>query len=150
MKKYFIMGEDMPKKEVSREEAQLFLFDSDYHVIVEDEENEDAENVKSSFSEKPSWKPFEFPERSGYKVSGYTIIKYDSMEYRGNTIVPYIPEGAEKTDVQNVWKLVDKIYQAVPKYEILPTDGCGECAKCIRYQCSRRKSGIKCRNYKDS
>lgn len=153
--KYFIIGEDIPKTEITAEEAAQFRAEDDYRLIVTDDDGREI-RAEAAPEEKPEsapdWEPFDFgPAPRGMEYTGYKITRYD---LEGLSIpVDAVPEGAVKTETPNRWKIqyrpgVYDIIVASPLYCTVVTPTAGDCAGCTRYTCSRRDKGVRCRNYR--
>lgn len=79
MKKYFLIGEDIDRTEITAEEAAQRRFDGDYRVVVEDDEPAvKVGPVAVSATAEPDWEPFAFPEKPGYRLTGHIITRYDN------------------------------------------------------------------------
>ena len=95
-------------------------------------------------------KSFEFPAKPGYRLTGYTLVRYD--EEGLSTRIDSLPENAIEVE-PNRWHTpstpgcYDMII-AHPVYDLVSASACGECEGCKRTTCSRRQNGVKCRNYK--
>lgn len=153
--RYFIIGEDVPKTEITAAEAAQFRAEDDYRLIVTDDDGNAirAETVPESAMEmEPDWIPFDFgPAPAGMECTGYKITRYDP---EGLSVpVDSIPDNAVKTATPNRWKVPStpgcyEVIIATPQYRTVKTPACGDCAGCVRYTCSRREKGIRCRNYR--
>ena len=148
MKKYYLVGEDIARHEITAEEAREYAGDSDYRVIVEDDGQQEPRRVASA-DPAPDWEPFVFPPREGYRLTGYEIVRSD---YEGRSFpADSIPAEAVKTQWANRWEVQGvnpDIYEAIPVYEPITCEGVGACASCKRLTCSRRGAGARCHNYK--
>lgn len=149
MKKYYLVGEDIARREISAEEAREYAGDSDYRVIVEDDGKQETVASQAAEYPAPGWEPFVFPPREGYRLTGYEIERSD---YEGRSFpADSIPAEAVKTQWANRWEVQGvnpDIYEAIPVYEPITCEGVGACASCKRLTCSRRGAGVRCRNYK--
>ena len=154
MKRYFLIGEDTHKTEITAEEAAMYYNDSDYRIIIDGEAETAAHQAQDTKNDpEPDWEPFAFPEKPGYRLTSYVIWCSDESGEAKTHQVESVPEGAQKTAEPNVWQqryspLQSYTYKAVPLYEIIRTEAYGECEGCTRYTCSKRQLGKKCRNYK--
>lgn len=148
MKKYYLVGEDIARREITAEEAREYAGDSDYRVIVEENGKQEPHRVASA-DPAPDWEPFVFPPREGYRLTGYEIVRSD---YEGRSFpADSIPAEAVKTQWANRWEVPGvnpAIYYAEPVYEPITCEGVGACASCKRLTCSHRGAGVRCRNYK--
>lgn len=147
-KKYYLVGEDIARHEITEAEAREYAGDSDYRVIVEDDAQEETRRSVSAYP-APDWEPFVFPPREGYQLTGYEVVRSD---YEGRSFpADAIPAEAVKTQWANRWEVQGvnpDIYEAIPVYEPITCEGVGACASCKRLTCSRRGAGVRCRNYK--
>lgn len=151
MKKYYLIGEDIDRTEITAEEAAQRQFDGDYRVVIED----DKPTVKADHEEvgtaaESDWEPFAFPEKPGYRLTGYIITRYDDEGLSDR--MDSIPADAVKTAEPNRWSWKVGVCRysiiASPVYDLIHTASCGGCEGCKRMTCSRRQNGVKCRNYK--
>lgn len=147
-KKYYLVGEDIARHEITAEEAREYAGDSDYRVIVEDDGQQEPRRSVSAYP-APDWEPFVFPPREGYRLTGYEIVRsdYEGRSFPANSI----PAEAVKTQWANRWEVQGvnpDIYEAIPVYEPITCEGVGACASCKRLTCPRRGAGVRCRNYK--
>lgn len=149
MKKYYLVGEDIARREITAEEAREYAGDSDYRVIVEDDGKQETAAAQAAEYPAPDWEPFVSPPREGYRLTGYEIERSD---YEGRSFpADSIPAEAVKTQWANRWEVQGvnpDIYEAIPVYEPITCEGVGACASCKRLTCSRRGAGVRCRNYK--
>lgn len=149
MKKYYLVGEDIARREITAEEAREYAGDSDYRVIVEDDGKQETAAAQAAEYPAPDWEPFVVPPREGYRLTGYEIERSD---YEGRSFpADSIPAEAVKTQWANRWEVQGvnpDIYEAIPVYEPITCEGVGACASCKRLTCSRRGAGVRCRNYK--
>nr|DAE21027.1 MAG TPA: hypothetical protein [Siphoviridae sp. ct8LX107] len=149
MKKYYLVGEDIARREITAEEAREYAGDSDYRVIAEDDGKQETAAAQAAEYPAPDWEPFVFPPREGYRLTGYEIERSD---YEGRSFpADSIPAEAVKTQWANRWEVQGvnpDIYEAIPVYEPITCEGVGACASCKRLTCSRRGAGVRCRNYK--
>ena len=149
MKKYYLVGEDIARREITAEEAREYAEDSDYRVIAEDDGKQETAAAQAAEYPAPDWEPFVFPPREGYRLTGYEIERSD---YEGRSFpADSIPAEAVKTQWANRWEVQGvnpDIYEAIPVYEPITCEGVGACASCKRLTCSRRGAGVRCRNYK--
>jgi hypothetical protein len=151
MKKYFLIGEDIDRTEITAEEATQRQFDGDYRVVVEDDEPAvKVDSVAISATAEPDWEPFAFPEKPGYRLTGHIITRYDNEGLSDR--MDSVPADAIKTEEQNRWSwkvgLCHYSIIASPVYDIIATTACGGCEGCKRMTCPRRQNGVKCRNYR--
>lgn len=148
MKKYYLVGEDIARREITAEQARKYAGDSDYRVIVEEDGKQEPRRVASA-DLAPDWEPFVFPPREGYRLTGYEIVRSD---YEGRSFpADSIPAEAVKTQWANRWEVPGvnpAIYYAEPVYEPITCEGVGACVSCKQLTCSRRGAGARCRNYK--
>lgn len=152
MKRYFLIGEDIDRTEITAEEAAQRQFDGDYRVVVEDDEPAaNVDPVAISTIAEPDWKPFAFPEKPGYRLTGHIITRYDNEGLSDR--MDSIPASAVKTAEPNLWSwnvgLCHYFIIASPVYDIIATAGCDGCEGCKRMTCHRRQNGVKCRNYRE-
>lgn len=146
--RYFVIGEDIPKTEITAQEAAQFVQNDDYKLIVTDD-NGDPIKKKSAPTPQPEpdWVPFDFgPVPDGYTFAGYVIRWCDYEGYDG--VLDAVPAGAKKLAEPNTWRYLDRRITVSPKYEMVVTPARGECAGCDRITCTRRSIGVRCRNYR--
>ena len=147
-KKYYLVGEDIARHEITAEEAREYAGDSDYRVIVEEDGQQEPRRSVSAYP-SPDWEPFVFPPREGYRLTGYEIVR---SNYEGRSFpATSIPAEAVKTQWANRWEVPGvnpDIYYAEPVYEPIVCESAGACASCKRLTCPRRGAGVRCRNYK--
>lgn len=154
VEKYFLIGEDIPKTEISEEDAAWHSWEDDYRVVS-------SGKAKMAEAEEPSadpdWEPFIFPELPGKVLVGYTVYREDIAGEFTPVVVDSVPEGAEKLPTPNHWVVWDTRGYTGSKYIAYPvyttaaqtaSDASGACAGCKRTACPRRKLGEKCRNYR--
>ena len=151
MKRYFLIGEDIDRTEITAEEAAQRQFDGDYRVVVEDDEPAvKADPAAVSATAEPDWEPFVFLEKPGYRLTGHIITRYDNKGLSDR--MDSIPADAVKTAEPNRWNWRVGVCRysifARPVYDIIATAGCGGCEGCKRMTCTRRQNGVKCRNYR--
>lgn len=153
--RYFVIGEDIPKTEITAEQAANVRDEDDYRVIVADDDGTPVHNPArpaAPTEPAPAWVPFDFgPAPKGYIYTGYTIQWYDGEGFEGT--LDEIPKDAVKLSAPNRWKWYfgaggERLISAVSNYEIIKTEACPACAGCTRYTCVRRQNGPRCRNYK--
>ena len=135
MKRYFLIGEDINRTEITAEEAAQRQFDGDYRVVVEDDEPAvKADPATVSAAAEPDWKPFTFPEKPGYRLTGYIITRYDNEGLFDR--MDSVPADAIKMEEQNRWSwkvgLCQYFIIASPVYDIIATVACGGCKGCKR------------------
>ena len=153
--RYFVIGENIPKTEITAEEAEDFRDEDDYRLIITDDAGhpirQNSYPAPKSVKE-PTWVPFDFgPVPEDYSYTGYDIIRYDN---EGLSIpMESIPTSAVKTADPNRWKMPSTpgcydLIVARPHYRRVAKPACGECAGCNRITCTRRSKGVRCRNYR--
>lgn len=140
--KHFLIGEDIPKTEISAEDAAVYSLEDDYRVIS-------SEKPRKAETEEPSavpdWEPFVFPELAGKVLVGYTVYREDIAGEFTPVLVDSVPDGAEKLPTPNHWVVWEtpgytgSEYIAYPVYTVAQTasDASGACAGCKRTACSR-------------
>ena len=78
-------------------------------------------------------KSFEFPAKPGYKLTGYTLIRYD--EEGLSTQIDSLPENAIEIE-PNRWHTPSTpgcydLIVAHPVYDLISVAACGGCSGCV-------------------
>lgn len=148
--KYYLIGEDISKIEIPETEAKSFVQEDDYRVTCSSGYN--AQEAQEQ-GQEPGWVPFEFPEKPGYTLSGFRIVRIDASGEFNPHEVDSVPPDAVKAITPNTWHRVYQsgydIYTAYPVYDVIQTEACGGCSGCARLSCKRRADGVRCKNYKE-